>query len=348
MHIYEYLFAAILIVIIVIASSTMVETLSEPARSTSEKEQLKVAAQKIITQILLDPGDPSDWGSNIAINENNLKAFGLAKSSNTTREAYVLDTDKVLRLDNTNPLYIPPSKILNLLNLGYEYGFALDIHPALNVTITNLSLDEYKVNVTSEYGETPIIGANVTAKLYFFNNITQKIDNIPIPISPTDIDGKYIFDFGDTQTQKKVLFVVVDYYGIHVVKTYIPSTSSVVEAYLIGHNIFLDSTYTIFGNVTQVLVTKENGEYTIKNVTTPVNKIETGKYSMTYVEPSATKILAMSESNTLIFASRDATLIYSSIEGVSLSFPFAYSIERSLIIGGSVYVVRLYLWRMSW
>ena len=38
---------------------------------------------------------------------------------------------------------------------------------------------------------------------------------------------------------------------------------------------------------------------------------------------------------------------YSSIQDV-VSFPFAYSLERSVIIGNSAYVARLYLWRMVW
>lgn len=352
MHIYEYLFTAIIILTILLASSAIIETVSEPSRSTSEKEQLKVTAQKIMTQLLLDPGNPPDWGNNIDIDPNNLTTFGLAKYSETTRDAYVLDPDKVLRLDNTNPLFIPPSSVINLLNLGYEYGFALEFYPALNVTITPInstsSSDRYNINVTSEYSGLPIVMADVTAKMYYYNSSSQIIASTDSIANWTRADGKCIVDFGNVTTEMKILSLVINYYGIRIVKSFTVG-SNVTQAHLIGNYALLNQAYNLSSSATEIIVTKKGGVYTIENVVSNLNKIEDTIFELAYVEPSTVAILTISEDGTkLIIASKEVTLTYSSIQGVALSFPFAYSIERSVTIGGSAYIVRLYLWRMSW
>jgi len=352
MHIYEYLFTAIIIVTILLASSTMIGSVSEPSRSTSEKEQLKVTAQKIMTQLLLDPGNPHDWGSNIDIDPSNLTAFGLAEYTETTREAYVLDSDKVLRLDSTNPLLIPSSSVINLLNFGYDYGLALEFYPALNVSIPLITSDNYTVRVTSDYGELPIVGANVSARIYYYDSSKKMIENTPLIVDQTSIDGQCIVDFSTLglPTEMKVLILVVDYYGVRIVKTHIPTWSNVTQAYLIGSNLFFSQPYNISDNEAyEIIATKKGGTDTIENVTYSLSMEEEKKFKLPYVEPSTVALLTVSQDGTkLIFASKEATLTYSSIPGVSLSFPFAYSIERSVTIGGSAYIVRLYLWRMSW
>jgi len=351
MHIYEYLFTAIIIVLILLSSSTMIETISEPSRSTSEKEQLKVTAQKLMTQLLLDPGNPPDWGNNIDIDPSNLTTFGLAKYSETTREAYVLDADKVLRLDNTNPLFLPPSSVINLLNLGYEYGFALEFYPALNVTIAPInstsSSDRYNINVT-EYNELPIVMADVTARMYYYNSSSQTIATTGAIFNQTGADGKCIVDFGNVTTEMKILSLVINYYGIRIVKSFTVG-SNVTQVHLIGNHALLNQPYNLSSSATEIIVTKKDGVYTIESVKSNLNKINATIFELAYVEPSTVAILTVSEDGTkLILASKEATLTYSSIQGVSLSFPFAYSIERSVTIGGSAYIVRLYLWRMSW
>jgi len=353
MHIYEYLFTAIIIVAILLASSTMIGTFPEPSRGISEKEQLKVAAQKLMTQLLLDPGDPPDWGSNVAINESNLKTFGLAKYSETTREAYVLDPDKVLRLNSTHPFYIPPSSVINLLNLGYEYGFTLEIFPALNVSIAPQGSGKYEVSVSSEYGGLPIVDASVTARMYYVSNGTIKRSPPSAPLtSQTRVNGECTFNFSDISSDMKVLILVINYHGVRVVKVF-PAGSNVTRAYLIGEHLFLNEAYNISSNEAYEIIVDKNftsstSGYMIEDLKFSLNKVEDKKFDLTYVEPSTVAVLAVSEDGTrLIFTSKEVNLTYSSIPGV-WSFPFAYSVERSVIIGGSAYIVRLYLWRMSW
>lgn len=342
MHIYEYLFAAAIIMIMLIASSAMVETFSEPLLETSEKEQLKVAAQKLMTQILLNPGDPPEWGNNVDINAANLKSFGLAKYGETTREAYVLDPDKVLRLTlpSNHALHIPPSRVVELLNLGHDYGFAIEFHPVLTVNVDTVSNE---VTVFSEKDGLPLWYAKVYAKMYYYDENSGRIMSTPQINTVTGTDGKCALNFG-VVSEKRVLILVVNYYGIRIIQVVNTSGSNVEKAYLLGGLLYADC--EVSGNAIEVMVNKKELNYVIESVAyTPDG----------YLEPSAIAVLAVSKDNSsLIYASRlpipetseELGLIYSSIGDIR-SFPFAYSVERSAIISGSVYIVRLYLWRMA-
>jgi hypothetical protein len=353
MHIYEYLFTAVVILTILMASTSMISVISEPTRSVSEKEQLKVVAQKLMAQILLDPGDPVDWG-NSATTESDLKTIGLAKYSATTREAYVLDPDKVLRLDdalllvnNTHSLYISPSTFLNSLNLGYDYGLALEFSHALTANISRISsLDEYEIITSSEYSELPIVGANVTARTYYYDANIDEIVSTDSLTNQTNYDGKCVVDFGDLTSQMKILIVVIDYYGVSVVRIF-QAGSNLTRAHLLGNRLFVNTTYDA-NEAYEIIVTKKAGAYAIENVTSGLTKVEDGIFDLTYVEPSTVAVLAVPEDgDDMIFASLEANIIYSSISDIR-SFPSAYSIVRTVAVGGSFYIVRLHLWRMSW
>jgi hypothetical protein len=347
MHIYEYLFTAIIIFAMLIASSTIVITISQPQTTITDKEQLKITAQKIMTQLTLDPGDPPDWGSDITITPNTLTTFGLAKYGETTREAYVLDPDKVLRLDTNNPLYIPPNDVINLLNLAPDYGLKIEINPALNVTVTNTTnTDTYKVTVTTNDIGFPIANAEVTARIFYLNSTTQKITSKPSNTNTTLFDGKCQFNFG-TIPEPKVLVLAVNYYGIRIVRA-LPIGTVVTQTYLIGNHTLLDGAYTIVNDeATEIIAEPTTDGYMIQNVTSPVTQIDTTTFDLNYLEPSTVAIMAVADGGTaLLFASKEATLTYSSIPG-AISFPFSYSLERTVTIGGSAYIMSLTIWRMS-
>ena len=348
MHIYEYLFTALIIVSILLASSTMMNIASEPLRIVSEREQLKVATQRLLTQILLNPGEPINWGSDVSINEYNLRVFGLAKQSQTTRESYVLDPDKVLRLNSTNPLFISPLRVRNMLNLGKEYGFALEIFPALNVSIAPQGSGKYGISVTSAYGGLPVSNANVTARMYYAND-HGATHRTPMKTNVTGYDGKCALNFGETG-EMKVLILVIDYYGVRVVKVSRVG-GNVVSVHLIGNNLFVGGGYTNASSLAfEIIVAKKAGGYMIENITSSLNLVSEGRYALAYVEPSTVAVLSVVENSHnqyLALALREMSLTYSTISGLS-SFPFGFSVEKVVTIGGSAYIVKLYLWRMSW
>lgn len=333
----------------------MVGTLSDPHRNVSEKEQLKDTAQKILTQILLDTGDPPDWGSNITIDETDLTRFGLARYGESTREAYTLDLDKVLRLNRTEQMYlISAPRVLNLLNLGQDYGLALEISPPLIVDVTAIpNTDRYEIRVSSEYGEMPMATADVAGRIYYFNSTENKIAKTATKYNYTGYDGKCTLDFGIIPTEIKTLIVAVNYYGVRLVKTHIPAaqTPAVIPANVLGNYIFSnDLSLTSTKEACEIIVAKNvtSGRYMIEDVTFNLSRVAPIQYELSYLDPYTVTTIALSQDNSkLVVASRDATLTYASISG-SWSFPFAYSLERTVSVGFSTYVVRLYIWRMSW
>jgi len=345
MHIYEYLFTAIIIFAMLIASSTIVITISQPQTTITDKEQLKITAQKIMTQLTLDPGDPPEWGSDTSITPNQLTTFGLAKYGETTREAYVLDPDKVLRLDNANPRYIPPYDVINLLNLATQYGLRLEINPALNVTVTNTTnTDTYEATVITNDIGFPIALAEVTARIFYVDTNTQKITARPSITNITLFDGKCQFTF-DATPEPKVLVLAVNYYGIRIIRA-LPVGTGVTQAYLIGNHTLLDQNYTVT-EATEIIAEPSTNGYMIQNVTSTITSIDSTTFDLNYLEPSTVAVMAVADGgNTLLFASKEASLTYSSIAGAT-SFPFSYSLERTVTISGSAYIMSLTIWRMS-
>lgn len=350
MEMVEYLFAGFIMIAILMGSTTMM-MMSEPHMGISGKEQLKVAAQKIMNQLILDPGTPPDWGSNLTLQVSEL---GLAKYGETTRDAYVLDPDKVQRL-----MSIPANQAAKLLNLEKEYGFRLELKPALNVSVSNKTqgnILNVNINVTSE-GYIPIVGAIVMARIYYYDDSGFNFIN---GSTVTGVDGTCTLSFnmkGGLQNEPKVLFLVVDYNGIRVVKVdkivQDPNKSDVVRVQLFGNRL-INLPSGLKDEVLEIISVKGDKGLDIINVSHKLNQT-TGELS--YLEPSIEAVLAVYSSQkgqvkkVLYYASRDVTLSsYSTISGVGIEnlTPFSYSLERSVVIGGSIYILRLYIWRMSW
>lgn len=357
MHIYEYLFAALIVVVILITSSIIASSMPAAQLSASDKEQVKTAAEKIMTQILLAPGQPYDWGSNTSITSQNLQAFGLAKYGESTREAYTLDPDKVERLgfDSSNPLYIQPTVAANLMNinttipelsLSNNFGFSLDIHPVLNITVYPPVNNNYNVAITSEYQVTPIANAQVDATLFFGN---QGIIRVASASNATGFDGKCTLQFGGSQPG--ILTVSVTYLGIHVVEVLDFAGSTKVD--LLGDTLLSNSpSYgAAFSNITEIIATQQDGRYVVSYFNSSAT-FDGTKYTMSFSEPSAFAFIApSSDGSTLIFASRNINVTYSTIPNVGTSNSFAllsYSLERTVIVRDTTCTVRLLLWRMSY
>jgi hypothetical protein len=342
MHSYEYIFTAIIASAILTASSTIVSIMSQPSINISEEEQVKIAAQKIVTQLTLNPGNPPEWGSNIEISSEDLSAFGLAKYGEATRGAYVLDPDKVQRLDVNIPqhLYIPPNVAVKLLDLGVEYGLKLEFIPVLDVNISLQNGVGVSIAVSSDQTMLPIVNAKVTASLFYLHDGGIETD---LKNGTTDINGNCGIEF-DHIDSDAFLVIVVDYYGICVVKTY---TLNCIRAYFIGNYLILNEQLTITGNKAyQVVVVKSDETYVIDYVQCNLTQISPLTYNMTYVEPSAIALLAVADDGPiLVTAYKNVPSSYSSIPGGTLPFTTCM-LERTVIIGGSLYTLRIYVWRV--
>ena len=355
MHSYEYIFTAIIVFAILVASIALVSTMPQSSINVLEIQQLKMTAQKIMTYLTLNPGNPTDWGSNIKVGPNELTAFGLAKYMEFVRGAYVLDPDKVQRLSSgevPSSLYIPPSKVIELFNLGRDYGLRLEFIPALNVKL-NAQLNHSNISVSltvlSEQGK-PIANADVAARAFYLQN--GQINKTSLVSNRTREGGDCTINFNEVNSDAALIILLVDYNGVCMVKTGI--LGSFAKSYFIGNNLILDNSFTIPSNAAyQVMAFKSGGSYLIDYVVcglapwspSPLNNYNV--YNMTYVEPYTAALLAVTDEGKLAVACRNVPSSYSSIPGEAYP-PLAYTLERSVMVGQSLYTLRLKVWRMIW
>ena len=338
--------AAIIAVLILVASSTMIFTLTDPITSSSEKEQLKVTAEKLMTQILLDPGSPTNWG-NPEVEVDSLTSFGLAKHGGTSREAYDLDPDKVQRLSLKTPeeFYVNTTISANILNLQNDYGFTFELNETLNVKITSLSQihERYNITVTSDYAHSPINNATVLASLYYLED--DKITNKNALPQPTNYYGNCTIDFGITtpDNRMKAIIVVVNYLGLQIAKVDLLN-SFATPSYLLGNELLEGFQLQ---EALEVIAPRENGSYTIKDFKVYGNP-SVSNYVLAYPpEESMVAILGVIEDSQLLVFFRDYEISYRTSQTIR-SASSAYSLERTVRIGTSTYTATLYLWRRSY
>ena len=358
MHIYDYLFAAIVIIAMLLGSTVMITALSSPVRNASERDLLKMAAEKIMIQMLLDPGHPYYWGSNGTLPEN-LKVFGLAKYGLTSRQAYELDPNKVLRIDSalweaSDPNFVSATTAAQLLCLNntadsLDYGFTLEFEETIRVNSSSMGGNKYSVSVLSDYG-LPIIGANVSATLYYVDG-----DSIcsAVNCGQTSYDGKCTLDYGEAgiDSPSKVLAVAVDYCGAKAIKLFdasenatpaclfddyvIPYPNSplnVPDGYGYGREIVL------FQNSTGIETRDFQVRYFANSINLTLDSVP---------ESSAVAVLAVSPGPKLVYAQRDfSSISYRTIPKIQ-SAASAYSLERTVLISGTTFTATLYFWRMT-
>lgn len=342
MHIHEYIFAALAVIAILLASNLMLTITTEPLKVASEREGLKRIAQSIMTQILLNPGDPLDWGSNVTIDEDSLKSFGLAYWSRTVREAYVLDADKILRLSNgANPFYISPLKVIELLGLNArEYGFTIEILPQFNITVEENS-GVYEISVRSADGINPIRNADVTAKIYYLYN--NRVYEGSARNSITGPDGTCTVNFEEAQSSPATVIFIVDYRGIRVPKIFVKG--SVQMAYLVGQKLSLSVSSEM---IDEVIAPIKDGKCEVFKVSSAWGVGGDGVTYVEHVEPGTIVALAFNGGD-LIVAQRFMDLVeYGTVSLRSPSLPLGFMLEKIVSVEGFSYIVRLYVWRLVW
>jgi len=330
----------------------MLTTISTPTVNASDKNQLSITAQKIMTQIMLDPGYPYNWGNTTEAPQ----VFGLAMYGQTSRQAYQLDPDKVMRLNNSIAGNVPPNTALKLLNLANdqgaaEYGFTLQFKDTIQINVVpqpeQANSECYSITATSDYA-LPIVGAKVSAVLYYIED--TRIQHTDTVHGVTAYNGSYTALFPTPPQTAKVLAVTVDYYGEQTAKFY--QVTPGPEATLFQSKLIptADQPYQL-GSLRDpheiILVDNGNG---LETNDLPIQIDGTSLSLGTPLEPSAIAVLAFSGDN-LLLANRDFSHI--SYQTINFKDPavhsaaFSYSLERTVVIAGSTYTATLYLWRMS-
>lgn len=345
MKTYEYIFASAIMVAILIVVVLLTSITPQLYMSTSNVEQLKMVAQKVMARLLLSPGEPEDWGGDVSLSSSNLTSLGLAVSTVFTREAYVLDPDKVQRLSERLPgqLYIPPSKALELLGLGLDYGVKIELVPALNACAA-LSGSMIEVTATSEQG-LPLANANVEATAFYVNDGRVMSS---IGYGSTDFTGKCTINV--SFSPPALVIVLVDYHGVQAIN--VAAVGDVESGLLIGR--FLLTRVNGITEVYQVsVITFLNGTLGVSYTncsTTLLNNYRIDEflvYEMSHVEPNVIAVAALTTDGRLVVAWKDVPRSYGSLTRV-IHLPAAYMLERSVKIGIFAYTLRITVWRMSW
>jgi hypothetical protein len=112
--------------------------------------------QEIAEYLLLEPGSPTDWGSNL---ESSIINFGLAKSGFTT--PFELDIDKVTRLNSENVYNVSFWDALTALGTP-DKPFRIKIEPVFDVYVNLTSKQErifdtvYQFEVTTKKSGLPV------------------------------------------------------------------------------------------------------------------------------------------------------------------------------------------------
>jgi len=159
---YDHIVAILIVGAIFVGTVVALPALNYSNLQTLDQQQLRNTALNVFDSMLLSAGSPSNWGSkSFPFDQNNVKLFGLASPSALSK--FVLDSDKVQRLDLTNPGVIDYDRVRTLLNTE-DYGFQLSIYRPFEV---NWSLDitntvvRFSVTITRTEDGTPIPNAEI-------------------------------------------------------------------------------------------------------------------------------------------------------------------------------------------
>jgi len=152
--VYDHIIAILVVGMIFVGAVVILPTMSFVNLQAVDQQQLRNTALNVFNAMLLDTGEPANWGSisngTYYFSADGVERVGLAKTGDSA--FYLLDPDKVQRLDETNPLgFLSYEEMRALLGLQ-SYGFSLRIIPPFNVTNVNgtkIDEDHSPINETA-------------------------------------------------------------------------------------------------------------------------------------------------------------------------------------------------------
>ena len=261
----EYVAISLVAVVLVLSTLSSMHALVQGVKLV-ESEQLYTVAERVLNKVLLTPGRPINWGTDLTVTEDNMTDFGLALAG--SQEPYVLDPDKLMRLVNYswfgNPAFLDPRHVASLLKLE-GYGFALEFAPLFTLRATPLAVDpdtgvavQFRVTAIN-YEDMPLANVNVTGLLLVLYSeggcglsTSAEVGYALLRDSEvTGIDGSctldYSSEFGALKPSlpsggDKVTYVLIlygEWYGYRTASHYAPDQGA-LDVYLIGPYVIAD------------------------------------------------------------------------------------------------------------
>ena len=102
--VYDHIVAILIVGVIFVGAVVVLPAMSFANLQAVDQQQLRNTARNVFNSMLLDTGEPRNWGSirDFKKNDPRVQRFGLASAQDST--FCVLDPDKVQRLVAGNPL----------------------------------------------------------------------------------------------------------------------------------------------------------------------------------------------------------------------------------------------------
>jgi hypothetical protein len=166
-------FACSLLVILVVAVMAGMPKILYPFLDGLAHKNDVERFQQLAQYVLLNPGVPSDWGSNKSVS---LTDFGLASIS--VLQPYGLDVDKVTRLNSQNIYAINYAQLLDALRIS-NIALRIQVDPIFNTSIT-LAASINNGNSTSYFFEiiTQNSGLRVVSNLTCYVVVENYVDGL--------------------------------------------------------------------------------------------------------------------------------------------------------------------------
>jgi len=359
-----------MLIVIFAVSLQMVGIISIPMQGVSDRQELQVTGEKVMTQIL-SKGSPTNWG-NILNNTNPNFYFGLAKQDYTTRETYVLDANKVQRLSSNHPYNLNTLDVQKALNIERTFGFAIQLTPVFDINVTKQSTDIFKVDMHWHRSGFPVSNANVTGQMFYLtvSGTINAFGNGKTSIIGVNGTTQTSLDFSGANPGLKVLVVMTDYLGVRAYSIFDASdvTNRTILAQQINDNILIDNQYnTTSSNPTFFEIvsvrTSQLGyltKYSFNMIKVNTTLTDQGiapspassfrRYTINNPEQIVTGIFVVQNISGVpylaIINSTFGNLTFNTSPGLTV-FPPGIQLDRLVSIDDSLYNLRLNLWRLS-
>ncbi|MEM3566686.1 MAG: hypothetical protein QXK18_07435 [Candidatus Bathyarchaeia archaeon] len=382
--VYDHIIAMLVICVMFVGAVVVLPTLSAANIKAVDQQQLRNIALNVFNTMLLDTGEPLNWGSIDPFDVSKIIRFGLASARDST--LYVLDPNKVQRLVKGNPLgELPYPTVKELLGLQ-GYGFIFKITPPFNVT----NLDGTKIDSAhppimligsilrcavkvSYLDGRPIPNALVEATVYY----TTKDDFIIPPQSSntTDSLGRCIqnMPLKDKSSDIRSLIVIFRVTVADVatmVVTYTSNLVKIADINLVGDTIILtrtkdtpsdnvwiiNATYVTGGGNLRYLFNASKKNDDQYQLNTGAKRMWNGTYAgLSYNNPVcfvlnfwAVDPNGKGRSEIVIAGPFQNTMGYAVFDyGGALLGYGSVRLQRSVIISGMTYVAELWFWKES-
>jgi len=246
--VFEHITAMMVVSILFVSAVIAVPAISYVNLLYVDQQQFRNVALEALNSMLLGMGYPSEWGSSDLFNESDVTQFGLALSESSS--FYVLDPDKVQRLDVDNPSGSLDYETMRTLLGLQDYGFNIKIIPPFNVTAIKKSGNPsllYEVNVTFNDGR-PIPNAHVEATILYVKDKTEYFT------TETENSTNWL---GQCTIEKELPSGVTDY--VVVLKTTVADLATVTSTYMEGFGYQHTTNASIIGDSIMLSIPEGTG-----------------------------------------------------------------------------------------